>query len=375
MVQLVVIGAGIVGLAVAHYFRREHGCQTLVVERETRIGQGISSRNSEVIHAGLYYPAGSHKARLCVEGRERLYRYLHEHDLPHRKCGKYVVASRTEEDQLQRLLQQGLTNGVRDLEPVNARDLQRVYPQLAPCPAIYSPSTGILSVDTVMHQLAGEFQAAGGDLALQTTFVGLEHEPGGGYQLNMADASGDRLTLLAERVVNAAGLDALNVAQLAGFDYFQRGYTLRYCKGTYFHVPEARGIFRHLLYPLPLPNYLGIHTCLDMQDEVRLGPDARYLEDPVLDYSVDPALEDEFRGSVRTFWPEIDRYTLQADWAGIRPHLYMDDYYHDDFLIAEESNAGYPGWINLLGIDSPGLTAALAFGPYLETMFPAITRQ
>ncbi|MEE9464229.1 MAG: FAD-dependent oxidoreductase [Candidatus Neomarinimicrobiota bacterium] len=367
MHDLAVIGGGVIGLAVAHHFQTA-GQQCLVVEREETCGQGISSRNSEVLHAGFYYPTGSLKAKLCVEGRKRLIAYLRAKDLPFNLCGKYVVATVELESELEGLHRQGETNGAPDLEIVTAQSLHQRYPELTPLPALFSPGTGVLSADALIHRLAREFQSAGGDLAIQTRFVGM-NPTGGGYEIVLEDASGERLAIEAERVVNAAGLNALAVATAAGFDYSGKGYELRFCQGAYFKVPAARGQFQHLIYPLPTPNSLGVHIKLDLQQEVSLGPDARYLPTAVEDYSVDPGLAPEFRRQVRPYWPAIDNYQLVADWAGIRPHLFVDGELHHDFYILDESATGCSGWVNLFGIDSPGLTAALAFGPYLAQLW------
>ncbi|MFB0515652.1 MAG: NAD(P)/FAD-dependent oxidoreductase [Candidatus Neomarinimicrobiota bacterium] len=368
MYDLVIIGAGAVGLCIARYFQVERGWQCLVVEKEADIGRGISSRNSEVIHAGLYYLPGSLKANLCVEGKEQLYKYLERNNLPFRRCGKYVIASPDQEAELRQLAERGSINGVTDLELVEGKEIRRLYDQLSCYPALYSPSSGILSVDSWLRHLAGEFQAAGGDLVVLTRFTDMTTIPGG-YDLVMMDAGGDTITIQAERVVNAAGLDSLDVANQLGFDYAQRDFLIKYCKGSYFKVPAARGLFRHLIYPLPDAKSLGIHVCLDLLDEVGLGPDAQYLAENVLDYTIDPSKEDEFRRQVCRYWPAVDQYILEPDWAGIRPHLFVGGEYHTDFYIAEESSAGCPGWVNLFGIDSPGLTAAPAMGPYLETLW------
>ena len=368
MYKLVVIGAGAVGLSVARYFQVQRRWQCLVIEQEARVGQGVSSRNSEVIHAGLYYPTGSLKARLCIAGKLLLYHYLEQSNLPFRRCGKFVVAAPGQEGELEQLQQRARRNGLTDLELVEGKELPKRCNQLAPCPALYSPTTGILSAGEWMHHLAGEFQAAGGDLALQTAFTAMTPVPGG-YELTMTADAGDAVTVRAERVVNAAGLSALEVAARAGFDYQARGYRLRYCKGSYFKVPGARGLFRHLVYPLPTAPSLGIHIRLDLLDEVRLGPDAEYLAENVPDYTVDPGAAGEFRRRVRRYWPGVDDYPLEPDWAGIRPHLFIGERLHHDFYIAAENGAGCPGWVNLLGIDSPGLTAAPALGPHIERLW------
>ena len=368
MHDLTVIGGGVIGLAVARHFQVAAGWQCLVVEREASCGLGISARNSEVLHAGFYYPPNSLKAQLCVEGREQLVAYLQANDLPLNLCGKYVVAETDATSELERLHRQGELNGVGNLEIIEAGWLQRRYPELAPLPALHSPGTGVLSADALVHRLAGEFQAAGGDLAVKTSFVGMTNT-NNHYELALEDSSGERITVSSERVVNAAGLAALEIAQVAGFDYAERGFELRYCQGSYFKVTGARGRFQQLIYPLPTANSLGIHIKLDLQQEVSLGPDARYLPELVEDYSVDPGLEAEFRRQVRPYWPAIDNYQLAADWSGLRPHIFVDGELQHDFHVLEEGPAGCPGWVNLLGIDSPGLTAALAFGPYIAQLW------
>jgi L-2-hydroxyglutarate oxidase LhgO len=368
MYNLIIIGAGAVGLSVARYFQVERQWRCLVLEREPRIGQGISSRNSEVIHAGLYYSTGSLKARLCIEGKERLYHYLERNNLPYQRCGKYVVAAPDQADELEQLCDQGSINGVNDLELIDGVSRQHRVKQLALCPALFSPSTGILSADSWMRHLAGEFQAAGGDLALNTVFCAMA-PVGDTLHLTVSDSTGDTMIVEAEKAVNATGLSALDVAELAGFRYQEQGYDLKYCKGSYFSVPGAKGSFQHLIYPLPTPNSLGIHIRLDLLGEVRLGPDAEYLPDNVPVYTVDPSLEGEFRRQVRQYWPTIDQYPLEPDWAGVRPHLFFEDSFYQDFFIVSEAEAGCPGWINLFGVDSPGLTAAMAIGPFIETLW------
>jgi L-2-hydroxyglutarate oxidase LhgO len=366
--QLAIIGAGAVGLSIARYFQMERGWACLAIEKEEAVGQGISSRNSEVIHAGIYYPTDSLKAQLCVRGKERLYHYLDRNDLPHRCCGKYIMAPQHEIDQLAFLERQGQANGVEDLITVSGKDLQEIYPFLACWPALYCSDTGIFAVDSWMHRLRGEFQAADGDLALNTRFVSMS-PANHGFNLDLEDRSGENAHIQTERVVNAAGLNALEVAEQAGFEYGKRGFEVRFCKGSYFKVPEARGLFRHLIYPLPGENFLGIHVKLDLLDEIGLGPDAVYQDENMLNYVVDPSREEQFRSDVRQYWPTVDEYRMEADWAGIRPHLFVNGSHYRDFIIAHETDAGCPGWVNLLGMDSPGLTSAMELGPYLETLW------
>lgn len=369
MYNLVIIGAGAVGLALGHYFQIRRGWKCLIVEQEPDYGLGISSRNSEVLHAGIYYPSGSLKAQLCLQGAEILYQYLELNGLPHRRCGKYILAAEGSEERLQQLHDQGRANGVLELQLLQAGALRKIYPELAPLAALHSPGTGVLSADGLMHHLLGEFRAADGDLALNTAFGGLEGRAGH-FELNMVDASsGGTNALAAERVINSAGLGALEVARLAGFGYDAAGYELRLCKGSYFSVPGARGKFGHLIYPLPTDAGLGIHLRVDLQGEVRLGPDTEYLSGNTPHYSVDAARAAEFKSAVAQYWPGIAEFAIEPDWAGVRPHLYVEGEHHRDFFIRNESAKGADGWINLFGIDSPGLTAAMAFGPYIARLW------
>ncbi|MFC1546917.1 NAD(P)/FAD-dependent oxidoreductase [Candidatus Neomarinimicrobiota bacterium] len=368
MYQLAIIGAGAVGLSIARYFQVERGWTCLVIEKEEAVGQGISSRNSEVIHAGIYYPTDSLKAKLCVRGKERLYHYLDKNNLPHRRCGKYIMAPPIEMDQLAQLEKQSQANGVEDLRTVSGKDLQEIYPSLACWPALYSPGTGIFAVASWMHHLRGEFQAADGDLALNTRFISMSPVKHG-FELDLEDLSGEHEHIQAGRVVNAAGLSALEVAEQAGFECGKRGFALRFCKGSYFKVPDARGLFHHLIYPLPGENFLGIHVKLDLLDEIGLGPDAVYQDENVINYVVDPSRAEQFRSEVRQYWLTVDEFRMEPDWAGIRPHLFMNDSHYRDFIITHETEAGCPGWVNLLGMDSPGLTAAMELGPYIEILW------
>ncbi|MCK4577188.1 MAG: FAD-dependent oxidoreductase, partial [Candidatus Marinimicrobia bacterium] len=308
------------------------------------------------------------KAKLCVPGRAQLAAYLISNNLPYRQCGKYVLAPDEQVAELEQLYRQGLTNGVNDLDLVDGDYLHRLYPELAAMPALYSSNTGILSVDSLLHQLAGEFQAHGGDLAVQTVFHSM-HRNNTGYDVTLTDIEGEEITVSAAHVINAAGLGALDVARKAGFITRYKDYELRYCKGSYFKAPDARGAFKHLIYPLPTINSLGIHIRIDLQDEVRIGPDANYLATNEEDYSVDPESEQAFREYVELYWPGVAGHQLTIDWAGIRPHIFVAGEFSHDFQVNDENESGCPGWVNMLGIDSPGLTAAPAFGPHIAELW------
>lgn len=363
-----IIGAGVVGLAIARYFSVELGWSCLIVEREDRFGLGVSSRNSEVIHSGLYYPPGSLKAQLCVDGNDRLYHYLERNSLPYRKCGKYILAAEGAESALDDLYDQGIANGVADLERLPPGGVQAVYAELSAGASLYCPGTGILSADALMTHLAGEYQANGGDLALQTTFEGMRSGKDH-FLLDLRGADGEKVDIQTERVINSAGLQSFDLARLAGFDYTAAGYELRLCKGSYFSVQGARGMFEQLIYPLPSEVGLGIHLRLDLQGELRLGPDTEYLTGDTPEYTVDEKRKGLFLEAVAAYWPGIAERPIVPDWAGVRPHIYQNGQHHKDFIIRAESDSGYPNWINMLGIDSPGLTAALAFGPTIAQLW------
>lgn len=354
-VDAVVVGAGVVGLAVARALARR-GLETLVLERETAVGTGCSARSSEVIHAGLYHPTGSLKARLCVAGRDALYVYCGERGIAHRRCGKLVVAAGAHQHAALRALQaQAEANGVADLRWLSQQEVLALEPQLACSAALWSPSTGIVDSHGLMLALQADLERAGGVVALaspvERIVAGVPHR---------VEAVGTAVG--ARFVVNAAGLDAPALARRTeGLGDAHRPAP-RYAKGSYFAL-AGRAPFTHLVYPLPEAAGLGVHLTLDLAGQARFGPDVEWVEPDAagrLDYRVDPACAPAFEAAVRRYWPALPAGALQPAYAGVRPKLQGPGEPAQDFRIDGPAEHGIDGLVNLLGIESPGLTAGLA---------------
>ena len=354
----VVVGAGVVGLAVARALALA-GRDVVVLEAAAREGSATSSRNSEVIHAGIYYRAGSLKARLCVDGRERLYAYCRERGVPHRRTGKLIVATDAgQRDELAGIAARAAANGVDDLETLDARAVRALEPALRVAGALHSPSTGILDSHAFMSALLGEAEDRGAMLARHTAVERIGVEPDGRLRVVGRASDGSGTTeLLARAVVNAAGLEACAVAaRVDGLDPAHVP-TPRYARGCYFAL-NGRTPFSRLIYPVPEPGGLGVHLTLDLEGRARFGPDVEWIEH--VDYAVDPARAARFERGVRAWWPELPVNALTPDYAGVRPKVERDGAVIDDFLIEGPDTHGVDGLVNLFGIESPGLTASLA---------------
>lgn len=359
--DVVVVGAGAVGLACG-YAQARRGRSVLVLEQARAIGQGVSSRNSEVIHAGLYYPTGSLKAQLCVAGRRQLYAFLEAHHVAYSRCGKLVVA--TEPDHVPRLeaiLAQGRINDVEGLEMISGAAAKALEPGLRAEAALLSPESGILDSHSYMAALQGEIEAAGGAVVLATPFDGAEPLPAGGFTIQ---AGGEQPTQITARaLITAPGLQAQAVAgQIGGFpaEQIPKGH---YGKGVYFRL-AGPAPFSQLVYPPPIPGALGTHYRRDLGGQGVFGPDLAFVD--TLDYSVDPARADAFYAYVRKFWPGLPDGALTPDYAGIRPKLHGPGAPQPDFMIQDEATHGLAGLVALFGIESPGLTSSLAVGEAVE---------
>ncbi|MBI5631644.1 MAG: NAD(P)/FAD-dependent oxidoreductase [Elusimicrobia bacterium] len=351
-VDVAVVGAGAVGLAVARRLAGP-GREVVVLERHERQGLETSSRSSEVIHAGLYYPRSSLKARLCLSGRLQLYELCSRHDLFCRKTGKLVAAcDPSEVSELKSLLRRGLENGVEGLRILEPGEITRLAPGVSAAAALWSPESGIFDSEELMRFYLGQARDRGALFLWKAELLRVERESGG-YRLQV---SGEAEPILARTVVNAAGLGADKVAALAGIDPDAAGYRLRYLKGEYFNLRRKLPL-ETLVYPIPEAHGLGIHLTLDRLGRQRLGPNA--FPTPGLDYSVEPSHKESFWRAARRYLPELRLEDLVPGTAGIRPKL-SDDGSFRDFVLAEESSRGLPGWVNLIGIDSPGLTASPA---------------
>ena len=358
--RVVVVGAGVVGLATAAVLARR-GREVLVLERASRPGTGTSSRNSEVIHAGLYDEPGWWKARLCVEGREMLYRRAAREGLPHRRTGKLVVAAaEAEVAVLEALLRRGRANGAGALRILGAAELRRVEPRVRGVAALLSPESGIVDAEALMASYQAEAERHGAAVITRAEVVGLEHG-GRGWTVRARMAEEAEETLDCDAVVNAAGLEADRIAALAGLDPDVAGLRTRFWKGEYF-TWKCRGPGRpaRLLYPVPGGGGLGVHLTLDLAGGLRFGPDATPV--PVPDTRVDPAKAAAFARAASRYLEGVEASDLSPAYAGVRPRLYGPGESKRDFLIREEGDLGAPGLVDLAGIESPGLTASEAIG-------------
>ncbi len=353
-VEAVVIGAGVIGLAAARALALA-GHEVIVLERAYTIGFETSSRNSEVIHGGLYYPQGSRKATSCVAGRELLYGYCQEHGVPHARLGKLIVATSDEEiPGVEKIEAAAKANGVANLEWLSASEAARLEPELHCVAALLSPSTGIIDSHALMLSYQGEAENAGAFVAFRSPVLSGRVLGNGGFEL---EVGGDQPTTIGCRLlVNAAGLHAPPLARaIAGVpaDSIPPAY---FCRGVYFTL-SGRTPFRHLIYPVPVPGGLGVHITLDLAGQARFGPDVEWIDG--VDYAVDPRRGDAFYAAVRRYWPALRDGALQPGYAGIRPKISGPDEPAADFLVQGPQEHGVPGLVNFYGIESPGLTASL----------------
>ena len=362
-IDCAVIGAGAVGLAVARRLARA-GCEVVVLEAEEGYGTGISSRNSEVIHAGIYYAKNSLKARLCVRGKRLLYDFCARHGVPHARTTKLIVA--TAEDQLPalgRLKDTAAANGVDDLVRLTAQDARALEPELSCVAALLSPSTGIVDSHGLMTALLGEAETRGAVLAVNAPVAGGRI---GNDGIELAVAGPHAMRLKARTVVNAAGLGANAVARgLAGFPP-ARVPGLHYAKGSYFTLAGVAPPFTRLVYPMPVDAWLGIHVTVDLGGQVRFGPDIEFVDG--LDFDVDPRRAAPFYRAVRSYWPALPDGALQAGYAGIRPRLVPQGVPAPDLFVEGPETHGIAGLVNLFGIESPGLTACLAIADHVAAL-------
>ncbi|ARJ69601.1 NAD(P)/FAD-dependent oxidoreductase [Paracoccus contaminans] len=353
-VGCIVIGAGVVGLAAARALALR-GAEVVIVERAAAIGTETSARNSEVIHAGIYYPAGSLKARLCVAGRRMLYDYAAARQVPHRRCGKLVVATSAAQVATLDAIRDGAgANGVA-LQPLSAAQAQAMEPALACHAALLSPETGIVDSHALMASLLADAEAAGAMLSLGTSVARIERD-GRGFVVHTL-AEGEAFALGADSVVNAAGLWASAVAaSIEGLDPAHVPQTL-YARGSYYAAP-GRAAFSRLIYPVPEPGGLGVHLTLDLGGAMRFGPDVEWIQS--IDYRVNPSRRAHFETEIRRYWPGLPADALAPTYCGIRPKISGPGQPAADFRIDGPEAHGIEGLVNLFGIESPGLTASLA---------------
>jgi len=358
-VDCVVAGAGVIGLAVARRLAQA-GREVIVLEAAEGIGTVTSSRNSEVIHAGIYYPAGSLMAQMCVSGKRLLYDYCRDHGVPHRNCGKLIVATTPSETlKLQAIRSHAEANGVHDLRTLTGEEARVLEPALNCDAALLSPSTGIIDSHAFMLALRGDAEAAGASYAFHAPLL-RGRATREGFEL---DVGGEApITLACELLVNAAGLAATSVARgIEGMpiEFIPPAYL---AKGNYFSC-SARAPFSRLIYPVPEPGGLGVHLTLDMAGQARFGPDVEWVD--TIDYAVDPARAERFYPAIRRYWPTLPDGALMPSYSGLRPKIVPPAVAVQDFLIQGPSDHGVAGLINLFGIESPGLTSSLAIADHV----------
>ena len=365
--EITIIGAGVIGLAVAARVARKDR-EVYIVEKNEAFGQETSSRNSQVIHAGIYYPEGSLKAKLCVEGNAMIYQTCQKYEIGHRKIGKLIVATTEEETaELELLLERGKRNGVEGLRILSRGEVKELEPNVEAIAAIFSPSTGIMDAHALMGCFLHEANEEGAKIAFKSVVIGIE-KLSNGYEVTVEDSSGV-FSFRTKVLINCAGLNSDRIAQLVGIDIDEAEYRLFYCKGEYFSVGNEKSkLINRLIYPMPEPNITGtgIHASVDIEGRMRLGPDARYVDE--IDYRVDESQKDFFYQSVKRFLPFVEYDDLEPEMAGIRPKLQGPGDDFRDFVIRHENDQGLVGFINLIGIESPGLASAPAIAKYVESI-------
>lgn len=368
-VDITIIGAGVVGLAVAATLADKQKT-VFILERHSAFGQETSSRNSEVIHAGIYYEPGSLKAQFCVEGNQLLYDICSQNNIPHKKLGKLIVATNQEEVvRLETILAKAKKNGARDLKIISSEEIKKLEPNVNGLAAIFSTSTGIIDTHALMKCFYNQAKAQGAEISFGCNVVGISKVEDG-YDITVNN-DGEEFSFVSQVVINCAGLEADTIAGLVGLDVKALGYDLKYCKGDYFSVGHGKNkLIKHLVYPVPGDKDagLGVHATLNLQGELRLGPDTTYINSRILNYDVDPTKATEFYESAKKFLPFIDLGELSVDTSGMRPKLQGPGEAFRDFVIRDEKDKGLTGFINLIGIESPGLTASPAIARYVANL-------
>jgi L-2-hydroxyglutarate oxidase LhgO len=364
-IDVAIIGAGVIGLATAHEIAQGRK-EVFVFEKNRTFGLETSSRNSEVIHSGIYYPEDSLKAKLCVQGRNMLYDLCNKHNIAYKKSGKIIVA--TDENEiswLEELCRQGRKNGIDGLLLLSRTGVKKLEPSIEAKAGLLSPSSGIFDSHNLLRFLHDQAREKGAEFVFGTEVIGIERASAK-YKVHIRDRDGIS-AFVAHPVVNCAGLDSDRIAELAGIDIAKSGYELHYCKGEYFSLDSKyRNLISRLIYPTPEQAGHGIHFRQALDGRVLLGPSAHYVE--AIDYSVDETYKQYFYNSAKRFLPFVGLEDLAPESAGIRPKLQGPGDDFRDFVIKHEQEAGFPGLINLIGIESPGLTAALAIARYVSRM-------
>ena len=361
--QIIIIGAGVVGLAIAERLSRKYP-GVLLVEKNHSFGQETSSHNSEVIHAGIYYPPGSKKAIFCREGNTLLYEFCGKNGVAHQKIGKMIVAGDLgEREDLLELKTRAESNDVGDLIFLSQKQIQEMEPDVQADDALFSPSTGIIDSHGLMRCLLLKAQDSGVVVVFRSAITGIKYD-GNLYDLTV---NGGDYRIKTKMLINSAGLHADKIAAMAGMDIDKKEYRLKFCKGSYFSMSPSLHL-RHLVYPVPVRNHisLGVHATLDLAGRIRFGPDAEYTNK--IDYSVDMTKRAAFHKAVSAYLRGVNMDSLHPDMSGIRPKLQGPEEAYRDFVVQEETGAGYPGLVNLIGIESPGLTSCIPIARHVASL-------
>ncbi|MFH1287744.1 MAG: NAD(P)/FAD-dependent oxidoreductase [bacterium] len=366
-VRITIIGAGVAGLAIASELSKKYD-DIIVLEKHDKFGQETSSRNSEVIHSGIYYPQGSLKAKLCLEGAECLYEICRKHSIPHKKLGKLIIA--TDESELKildGLLKKGEKNNVKDLRLLKKEDIKKIEPNTNAIAAVYSPNTGIIDSHSLMKYFFNEAESKGVSFAFNSEVNFLSKEKDG-FLIGIKQ---ENYRFKSKMIINCAGLFSDYIAGLAGLDINEKKYKLKLCKGSYFSYSKPSPV-KTLIYPVPHDELvgLGLHATLDMGGKLRFGPDTEYIDH--IDYDVDVNKKDIFHEGAIKIIPGLEREFFTADMAGVRPKLSGPDEKVKDFVITDEAEEELPGLINLIGIESPGLTASPAIAKYVGNIVSSV---
>lgn len=365
----VVIGAGAVGLAIAAKLSEKY--PVLLIEKHESFGKETSSRNSEVIHAGIYYPKNSLKSKLCIHGNILLRQYLEEKNIARNICGKYIIATNEKEcNALESIFDNAAQCGVPNLRKADKSEIKRNLPGIKAVDALFSPDTGVFDTHGFMESLESDAVRQGADLIFYHEVKSIEKSESG-FTVSGHDTDKNNFSVEAGAVINAGGLDSDRLASIAGIDIEKEGYKLRYCRGHYYRLPfNEKYKFKHLIYPVPPKDngLLGIHVTIDTAGGAKLGPDIEYLSENIQDYRIPPETKAEFFRSASRYIENLNETDLHPDTAGIRPRLAIAGTEFADFIISEESRFGLPGLINLAGIESPGLTSSLAIAEYVKSL-------
>ena len=366
--DITIIGAGVVGLAIAEKVSEEHK-NVFLIEKHISFGQETSSRNSEVIHAGIYYTKDSLKSRLCVEGKWMLYDYCKKYNVPYNNCGKLIVAtSENEISVIEGIRQTAIKNGVNDLSFIGREEIAGLEPNIFALKALYSPSTGIVDSHSLMKQYETNALNNGCQVVYGSEVTGIIKIKGG-YKITLLDADKQNYSFTTKIIINSAGLTSDKISEMVGIT--DENLKILFCKGEYFRInPPKNRLIKRLIYPVPHHNMegIGIHVTIDMGGGVKLGPDVKYLESNIYDYKLTASKQEAFYLSAKKFLPFLEFEDLAPEMAGIRPKIQKPGEPLRDFYIMEETKRGYPGFINLIGIESPGLTSSISIAKYVNDL-------